>query len=91
MKELYSDKRTKTERVLPAGCTIGQPNLILCPEDDIFSTLLSIYAEAPKQPLPTASEVLLCSSETNCDNVQEFLRRAMCSKEGCNYFNWILK
>ena len=55
----------------------GKPNLVICPENDMFSTLLSIYMLSNKEKLPSLSEVLLCSENTSKDEVELFLRRAI--------------
>lgn len=33
---------------------------------------------SPEQPLPDATEVLICSEKTKVDQVELFMRRAMC-------------
>ena len=44
----------------------------------MFSTLLSLYMHSLEEPLPTLSEVLLCSENTTMEEVDLFLRRAIC-------------
>ncbi|KAM9716156.1 E3 ubiquitin-protein ligase rnf213-beta [Menidia menidia] len=64
-------------RKLPPLLQEGRPNLVLCPQAEVFSTGLWAYAESPEQPLPSADEVLVCREETTVEEVEIFLRRAL--------------
>ncbi|XP_077976279.1 E3 ubiquitin-protein ligase rnf213-alpha-like isoform X2 [Styela clava] len=68
----------------------GRPNLIVCPEHEILPTTLSLYMYNKEQPLPTRSEVLLCSEDTTADDVERFMRRAMCHCENIGQLLFIL-
>uniref|UniRef100_A0A3B3VQK5 RING-type E3 ubiquitin transferase n=1 Tax=Poecilia latipinna TaxID=48699 RepID=A0A3B3VQK5_9TELE len=72
-------------RNLPPGLQVGKPNLVLCPSAEVFTTTLSIYMESPEQPLPSSDEVLVCREQTTREEVEIFLRRALCqvSREKC--------
>lgn len=61
------------------GLHHGRPNLLICGEDEIFPAVISIYMKDAKQPLPNRSEVLVCSAQTTKDDVERFVRRALCT------------
>lgn len=56
----------------------GKPNLVLCPSAEVFTSTVGFYMESPEQPLPSADEVLVCREETTEEEVEIFLRRALC-------------
>uniref|UniRef100_A0A8D0H1U9 Ring finger protein 213 n=1 Tax=Sphenodon punctatus TaxID=8508 RepID=A0A8D0H1U9_SPHPU len=64
-------------RVLPQGLCTGQPNLVICPRSEVLVSALSIYMNSPDQTLPTYDEVLLCTPQTNFEQVALFLRRCL--------------
>ncbi|XP_072229611.1 E3 ubiquitin-protein ligase rnf213-beta isoform X2 [Leuresthes tenuis] len=64
-------------RNLPSILQEGKPNLVLCPNAEVFTTTLSFYMESPEQPLPSADEVLVCREKTTKEEVEIFLRRAL--------------
>ncbi|XP_060084373.1 E3 ubiquitin-protein ligase rnf213-alpha-like [Ylistrum balloti] len=55
----------------------GVPNLIICPQNDILNTVLTIYMNDRQEPLPQPDEVLVCSSHTTLDQLDIFWRRAV--------------
>ncbi|XP_076616648.1 E3 ubiquitin-protein ligase rnf213-beta isoform X2 [Chaetodon auriga] len=72
-------------RKLPPVLQEGQPNLVLCPIAEVFTTVLSFYMESPEQPLPSTDEVLVCREETTEEEVEIFLRRALGQGSGRNW------
>ncbi|KAK0137548.1 E3 ubiquitin-protein ligase rnf213-alpha [Merluccius polli] len=64
-------------RELPNGLTTGNPNLIVCSEEEVFTSCISIYMSNEKEELPTYDEVLLCNSATSYEQVELFLRRCL--------------
>nr|XP_039260123.1 E3 ubiquitin-protein ligase rnf213-alpha-like [Styela clava] len=70
--------RPNPHRKLSHNLITGRQNLLICRDDEVLQTVLSIYMEDNTQPLPTASEVLICGEETTSDEVERFMRRAMC-------------
>ncbi|XP_035676169.1 LOW QUALITY PROTEIN: E3 ubiquitin-protein ligase rnf213-alpha-like [Branchiostoma floridae] len=61
----------------------GVPNLIVCPTGDMFRTVLSLYLHGGvESPLPSYSEVLLCTSETTTEEILLLLKRAMTDQTG---------
>ncbi|XP_077967570.1 E3 ubiquitin-protein ligase rnf213-alpha-like isoform X2 [Styela clava] len=74
----------QSHRQLIPGLRHGQPNLLVCNEEDILPTVLSLYMNNIDQPLPGRSEVVICNEETTADEVERFFRRAMCSCQDNN-------
>lgn len=72
-------------RNLPPVLQEGKPNLVPCPDAEVFTTILSFYMESPEQPLPTTDEVLICREETTEEEVEIFLRRALGQGSGQNW------
>ncbi|XP_034566958.1 E3 ubiquitin-protein ligase rnf213-alpha [Notolabrus celidotus] len=66
-------------RQLPKGLATGNPNLIVCPQDDVLTSCISIYMSSGAEALPSYDEVLLCSSSTPYEQVELFLRRCLSS------------
>ncbi|KAK0137552.1 E3 ubiquitin-protein ligase rnf213-alpha [Merluccius polli] len=64
-------------REMPKGLTTGNPNLIVCSEEEVFTSCISIYMSNEKEELPTYDEVLLCNSATSYEQVELFLRRCL--------------
>ena len=79
--EKLANKRSKGNsfitRVMPNGLTTGNPNLIVCSQEEVFNTCLSIYMSDENEALPTYDEVLLCNSSTSYEQVELFLRRCL--------------
>lgn len=67
------------KRQLPRGLAPGNPNLIVCPHDDVLTACISIYMSSEDQPLPTYDEVLLCDPSTPYEQVEIFLQRCLSS------------
>ncbi|XP_043383569.1 E3 ubiquitin-protein ligase RNF213 isoform X3 [Chelonia mydas] len=74
-------EKESVTRVLPRGLHVGRPNLVICPRSDVLTSALAIYMHSPCQALPTYAEVLLCTPETDFEQVGLFLRR--CLTPGC--------
>ncbi|XP_065845272.1 E3 ubiquitin-protein ligase rnf213-alpha-like isoform X2 [Oscarella lobularis] len=56
---------------------LGAPNLFIVPEVELIQTVMSLYMEDDDSPLPSAEEVLLCSSTTTVEDICLFWRRAI--------------
>ncbi|KAM9843458.1 E3 ubiquitin-protein ligase rnf213-alpha-like [Aulostomus maculatus] len=65
------------KRKLPKGLTPGDPNLIVCPHEEVLTSCISIYMSSEDEILPTYDEVLLCDSSTTYEQVELFLRRCL--------------
>ncbi|XP_029997116.1 E3 ubiquitin-protein ligase rnf213-alpha-like isoform X2 [Sphaeramia orbicularis] len=65
------------QRQLPNGLVIGNPNLIVCPHDEVLTSCISVYMSSENEALPTYDEVLLCSPMTPYEQVELFLRRCL--------------
>lgn len=70
-------------RKLPSFLEEGKPNLVLCPGAEVFTSTVHLYMGSPEQPLPSTDEVLVCREETTEEEVEIFLRRALCQGQ-----NW---
>nr|XP_039269384.1 E3 ubiquitin-protein ligase rnf213-beta-like [Styela clava] len=77
----HRNKIEKLKRILPWPLQPGQPNLLTCSDQDMLLRVISLYMEDLDQPLPTASEVLICTEKTTEDNVERFFCRAMSESE----------
>ncbi|XP_062507501.1 E3 ubiquitin-protein ligase rnf213-alpha-like isoform X2 [Corticium candelabrum] len=55
----------------------GEPNLISAPRNEVLPTVLELYMIDTRMALPTAHEVLLCSSSTSIEEVCLLWRRAI--------------
>uniref|UniRef100_A0A3Q3NQ34 RING-type E3 ubiquitin transferase n=1 Tax=Labrus bergylta TaxID=56723 RepID=A0A3Q3NQ34_9LABR len=64
-------------RSLPKGLISNQPNLIICPHDDVLTSCICLYMTSEYEPLPSYDEVLLCTPETSHEQVELFLRRCL--------------
>ncbi|XP_053396015.1 E3 ubiquitin-protein ligase rnf213-alpha-like [Mercenaria mercenaria] len=56
-----------------------QPNLVICEDESVFITALTVYMADKDQPLPQPDEVLTCTKETKTDEIDMFLRRVFYS------------
>lgn len=68
-----------TCRELPNGLTVGKPNLVVCPHEEILTSCISTYMNSQNESLPTYDEVLLCTPATPFEQVELFLRRCLCT------------
>ncbi|XP_056432075.1 E3 ubiquitin-protein ligase rnf213-alpha-like [Gadus chalcogrammus] len=79
--EKLADKQSKgnsfTARGMPKCLTTGNPNLIVCSQEMVFNTCISIYMSDENEAMPTYDEVLLCNSSTSYEQVELFLRRCL--------------
>ncbi|XP_029014016.1 E3 ubiquitin-protein ligase rnf213-alpha isoform X2 [Betta splendens] len=78
-EEDISDDRTRhlIKRQLPQGLVSGRPNLIICPQEEVLTSCISIYMSSKEEMLPTYDEVLLCNSSTPYEQVELFFRRCL--------------
>ncbi|XP_032802457.2 E3 ubiquitin-protein ligase rnf213-alpha isoform X1 [Petromyzon marinus] len=74
---LMEMETTRIQREIPQGFLKGKPNLIVCPEAEIYTRILHFYIVSKNQPLPSYDEVLICSPETMAEECEIFLRRVM--------------
>lgn len=78
LTHLSGRNQQRVVRSLPSFLQEGKPNLVLCPGAEVFASTVGVYAESPELPLPSADEVLVCREETTEEEVEIFLRRALC-------------
>ncbi|XP_052087598.1 E3 ubiquitin-protein ligase rnf213-alpha-like isoform X5 [Mytilus californianus] len=77
LKRLAEKETFHVCRELPSYFKIGEPNLLICEESDMYNTVLTIYSQQEKTPLPQSDEVLLCTPYTTLDMVEIFWRRTL--------------
>ncbi|KAM3618897.1 uncharacterized protein V6R79_000067 [Siganus canaliculatus] len=65
------------KRELPKSLVPNQPNVIICPHDDVLSASICLYMTNEYDQLPSYDEVLLCSHTTSVEQVELFLRRCL--------------
>ncbi|KAK2835330.1 hypothetical protein Q5P01_015814 [Channa striata] len=75
--ELSETEDNSVRRVLPKGLLSNEPNLIICPHDDVLTSCICLYMTSDYEPLPSYDEVLLCTSSTSYEQVELFLRRCL--------------
>ncbi|XP_063403574.1 E3 ubiquitin-protein ligase rnf213-alpha-like [Mytilus trossulus] len=56
---------------------MGEPNMIICHQREIYNTVISVYSFEDSRPLPQSDEVLLCTPQTTLDMLEIFWRRAL--------------
>ncbi|XP_034559632.1 E3 ubiquitin-protein ligase rnf213-alpha-like isoform X2 [Notolabrus celidotus] len=74
---LSETKDSSLRRSLPKGLHPSQPNLIICPHDDVLTSSICLYMTNEYEPLPGYDEVLLCTPATSLEQVELFLRRCL--------------
>ncbi|XP_074854696.1 E3 ubiquitin-protein ligase rnf213-alpha-like [Carettochelys insculpta] len=77
LKHLTSPETAVIERNLPVGLKEGKPCLITCKEEYMLHSLLTVYRHSERAPLPTFDEVLVCTSDTEEEDVELIVRRAL--------------
>lgn len=74
---LSETKDNSLRRRLPKGLLSNQPNLIICPHDEVLTSSICLYMTSEYEPLPSYDEVLLCTPATSHEQVELFLRRCL--------------
>ena len=82
--ELGAKSSLKPYRKMLPTLLEGKPNLIICPEKEILSMCISLYAFDEK-PLPRTDEVLLCTADTSLEQIELLCQRAFHDKSGKIY------
>ncbi|XP_043986389.1 E3 ubiquitin-protein ligase rnf213-alpha-like [Gambusia affinis] len=71
------NKDSSLRRTLPKGLIAKQPNLLICPHDQVLTSSICLYMNNEYVPLPSYDEVLLCTPSTSYEQVELFLRRCL--------------
>ncbi|XP_009475166.1 PREDICTED: E3 ubiquitin-protein ligase RNF213-like [Nipponia nippon] len=79
LKQLAALETTCIKRSLPVGLEARKPSLIMCKEEEMLLYMLSIYKYTETAPLPTYDEVLVCTPDTEEEEVELIVRRALSS------------
>ncbi|XP_075784969.1 E3 ubiquitin-protein ligase rnf213-alpha-like isoform X2 [Pelodiscus sinensis] len=77
LKHLTSPETALIERNLPVGLEPGKPYLVACKEEQMLVSLLTVYRHSEGAPLPTYDEVLVCTSDTEEEDIELIVRRAL--------------
>ncbi|XP_055559911.1 E3 ubiquitin-protein ligase rnf213-alpha-like isoform X6 [Falco cherrug] len=81
LKRLAALESTRIKRSLPVGYEAGKPLLVMCKEEEMLPHMLFIYRNTKKAPLPSYDEVLVCTPDTEEEEVELLVRRAL--SPGC--------
>ncbi|XP_074936539.1 E3 ubiquitin-protein ligase rnf213-alpha-like, partial [Phalacrocorax aristotelis] len=79
LKHLAAQESTCVERSLPIGFEAGKPLLVMCKEEEMLPNLLFVYQHTEAAPLPSYDEVLVCTRDTEEEEVELLVRRALSS------------
>ncbi|XP_042653147.1 E3 ubiquitin-protein ligase rnf213-alpha-like [Tyto alba] len=77
LKRLASLESTRVERSLPVGFEEGKPLLVMCKEEEMLPNMLFVYQHPETAPLPSYDEVLVCTPDTQEEEVELLVRRAL--------------
>ncbi|XP_063178349.1 E3 ubiquitin-protein ligase rnf213-alpha-like isoform X3 [Chroicocephalus ridibundus] len=77
LKHLAALESTRVERSLPVGFEAGKPLLIMCKEEEMLPNMLFVYRHTKMAPLPSYDEVLVCTPNTEEEEVELLVRRAL--------------
>ncbi|XP_056183966.1 E3 ubiquitin-protein ligase rnf213-alpha-like isoform X3 [Falco biarmicus] len=79
LKQLAALETTCIKRSLPVGLEARKPSLIMCKEEEMLLYMLSVYRHTETAPVPTYDEVLVCTPDTEEEEVELIVRRALSS------------
>ncbi|XP_032847063.2 E3 ubiquitin-protein ligase rnf213-alpha-like [Tyto alba] len=79
LKKLAALETTCVKRSLPVGLETRKPSLIMCKEEEMLLCMLSVYGHTKTAPLPMYDEVLVCTPDTDEEEVELIIRRALSS------------
>ncbi|XP_014821245.1 PREDICTED: E3 ubiquitin-protein ligase RNF213-like [Calidris pugnax] len=79
LKQLAALETICIKRSLPVSLEARKPSLIMCKEEEMLLYMLSIYRHTKTEPLPTYDEVLVCTPDTEEEEVELIVRRALSS------------
>ncbi|KAM6032909.1 E3 ubiquitin-protein ligase rnf213-alpha-like isoform 2-T2 [Chlamydotis macqueenii] len=77
LKRLATLESTRVERSLPVGFEAGKPLLVMCKEEEMLPNMLFVYRHTEMAPLPSYDEVLVCTPDTDEEEVELLVRRAL--------------
>nr|XP_009916892.1 PREDICTED: E3 ubiquitin-protein ligase RNF213-like [Haliaeetus albicilla] len=77
LERLAALESTRVERSLPVGFEAGKPLLVMCKEEEMLPNMLFIYQHTETAPLPSYDEVLVCTPDTEEEEVELLVRRAL--------------
>ncbi|KAM9258624.1 E3 ubiquitin-protein ligase rnf213-alpha-like [Morus bassanus] len=77
LKRLAALESMCVQRSLPVGFEAGKPLLVMCKEEEMLPNMLFVYQHAETAPLPSYDEVLVCTPDTEEEEVELLVRRAL--------------
>ncbi|KAM6364551.1 LOW QUALITY PROTEIN: E3 ubiquitin-protein ligase rnf213-alpha-like [Pluvialis apricaria] len=77
LKRLAALESARVERSLPVGFEAGKPLLVMCKEEEMLPNMLFVYRHTETAPLPSYDEVLVCTPNTEEEEVELLVRRAL--------------
>jgi hypothetical protein len=69
LEDLSSAHASHPKRKIFSQVRQGCPNLVVCPEAEIYDLALSFYINDAEKPLPSLDEVLICQKETPLESI----------------------
>ena len=76
LQTVYDETSNKISSQFPKNLQKGRPNLTMTPQEDMHSSVLTIFNHDASKPLPDSTEVLLCTKDTVAEDVEPLCRRA---------------
>ena len=77
LEEIKMEYRNVT-RQIPNTCKLGQPNLLFVTNNEMLYFVLSQYLSCQDvQSFPSSQEILLCTNDTNVEEIDIFFRRVV--------------
>ncbi|XP_071122875.1 E3 ubiquitin-protein ligase RNF213-like [Mytilus edulis] len=80
LERLSVQETVNIERIMSPCFQLGEPNLVIIQESEVYNTVLSIYNYEDDKLLPQSDEVLLCNKHSTLDMVEIFWRRCLFSE-----------
>ncbi|XP_009867566.1 PREDICTED: E3 ubiquitin-protein ligase RNF213-like, partial [Apaloderma vittatum] len=77
LKHLAALESRHIERSLPVSFEMGKPILVMCKEEEMLPNMLFVYRHTETAPLPSYDEVLVCTPDTEEEEVELLVRRAL--------------
>ena len=82
LQTVYDETNNKISRQFHKNLQKGRPNLIMTPQEEMHSSVLTIFNHDASKPLPDSTEVLLCTKDTVAEDVEPLCRRAFSDDKG---------
>ena len=70
LQTVYDETNNKISRQFHKNLQKGRPNLIMTPQEEMHSSVLTIFNHDASKPLPDSTGVLLCTKDTVAEDVK---------------------